>query len=91
MCSGFRRSDESADDYLMLLAVPLRQQEWMAADCGWRYQRHHMSYGLLNFWRNCGSDMLVVGMRFVNLPFLMGSVARLMIQTEAVLDEESLG
>jgi hypothetical protein len=50
-----------------------------------------MSYGLLNFWRNCGSDMLVVGMRFVNLPFLMGSVARLMIQTEAVLDEESLG
>ena len=59
MRSRSQRSDESADDHLMLLAVPLRQREWKAADCGWRYQRHHLPYVLLDFSYNFDIGMPV--------------------------------
>ena len=59
ICSRSQRSDESTDGHLILLAVPLRQREWMAADCGWRHQRHHPPYGLWSFRFNFDFGMPV--------------------------------
>jgi hypothetical protein len=88
MRSRSQRSDESADDHLILLAVPLRQREWMAADCGWRYQRHHPPYGLWSFRFNFDIGMPV--RRFFNVSLSIEPVAWPIVQIEAVLVEESL-